>query len=43
MEQVTICIEKDNPSPQRLVGYFAEVFAAMDERPRFEVRLAIAG
>ena len=34
MEHVTIRIERDNPSPQRLVGYFAEVFAAMDEYPR---------
>ena len=34
MEQVTIRIEKDNPSPKKLMGYFAEVFAAMDERPR---------
>ena len=34
MEQVTICIERDNPSPRKLVGYFAEVFAAMDEYPR---------
>ena len=34
MEQVTIRLEKDNPSPQKLMGYFAEVFAAMDEWPR---------
>lgn len=34
MEHVTIRIDNDDPSPGELKGYFAEVFASLDENPR---------
>ncbi len=34
MEHVTIRIDSDDPSPAELKGYFAEVFASLDEMPR---------
>lgn len=34
MEHVTIRIDSDDPSPNELKGYFAEVFASLDADPR---------
>ena len=34
MEKVFLKIDPDDPSPAELRGYFADVFAALDERPR---------
>ncbi len=34
MERVHIRLDPDNPSPRQLMGYFAEVFAALDAMPR---------
>ena len=33
-ERVTIRTDRDDPSPAELKSYMAELFAAMDERPR---------
>ena len=34
MEHVTIRIDSDDPSPNELKGYFAEVFSSLDAEPR---------
>lgn len=34
MERVSICVDWDDPSPEELKGYFAEIFVSLDERPR---------
>ena len=34
MEQVTVTIDRDDPSPVELKGYMAALFASLDERPR---------
>lgn len=34
MERVSIRLDPDDPSPRRLMGCFAEVFAALDAVPR---------
>ena len=40
MDRALIRVNPAQPSPQDLMGYFAEVFASMDERPR-QLRLEI--
>ena len=43
MERVHIWLDPDDPSPRRLMGYFAEVFAALDAAPRpFHVEIESA-
>ena len=34
MERVHIRLDPNDPSPRKLMGYFAEVFAALDAAPR---------
>ena len=34
MEKAEIALDRDDPSPAELRGYFADVFVSLDERPR---------